>query len=193
MIFEPKRVAALELDPYRDNGCRGGRSMRTPASRHAFRAAGWLAVCLCAVWVPNSYAEPSGSPPAHPPATAAAVAPALPIKEFMAHVVAYSAQNLWNKQGWINDKTGMHSLLPKNEQEWEDAESASLTLSEVIGILLQPDRRLPFPGWDNNARAVRTLAQQAAAAAEKHDADAFVRIGGELDEACEKCHKAAGL
>jgi len=155
------------------------------------RAARWLAVCLCAAWIPNTYAERAQSAPARKPAAAAE--PALPIKEFMGHVVAYAAQNLWNKQGWINDKTGMHSLLPKNDQEWEDAESASLTLSEVIGILLQPDRRLPFPGWDNNARAVRALAQRAAAAAEKHDADAFLRIGGELDEACEKCHKAAGL
>ncbi len=139
----------------------------------------------------SSAAEPPK--PSRGGSTAPASEPVIPLKEFMGHVVAYAAQNLWNKQGWINDKTGMHSLLPKNEQEWEDAESASLTLSEVIGILLQPDRRLPFPGWDSNARAVRALAQQAAAAAEKHDADTFLRIGGELDEACEKCHKAAGL
>jgi hypothetical protein len=191
MIFEPKRVAALKLEPYRDNDGRGGRSMRTPVSRHTSRTARWLAVGLCAASAAHSDAEPPRAPAAGKPAVTAA--PALPIKEFMAHVVAYAAQNLWNKQGWINDKTGMHSLLPKNDQEWEDAESASLTLSEVIGILLQPDRRLPFPGWDSNARAVRALAQQAAAAAEKHDADTFVRIGGELDEACEKCHKAAGL
>lgn len=117
----------------------------------------------------------------------------LPIKEFMAHVVAYSAQNVWNKQGWIVDKSGEHSLFPGNDQEWEDAESASLTLSEVISILLQPGRRVNVAGWDSSAQLVRKLAIQSAAAAEKHDAKAFLKIGGDLDEACESCHRAAGL
>lgn len=149
----------------------------------------WLtAACVCASVTPSWAADPSKAP-----AGQAKPEAVLPITEFMAHVVAYSAQNLWNKQGWISDKTGTHSLFPKNEQEWTDAESAALTLSEVIGILLEPGRRLSFPGWDRHALRVRQIALEEAAAAEKHDADTFMSLGSELEEACEGCHKAAGL
>ena len=116
-----------------------------------------------------------------------------PLKEYMGHVVAFAAQNVWNKQGWISDRTGTHSLLPKTDQEWEDAESASLTLAAVIELLAEPDHRLPFPGWSANAQRVRKLAQESASAAEKHDGEAFMRLGSDLDEACEACHIASGV
>jgi len=176
------------------------------SARQVLRGAAWLAaayVCFGATVSTAADVPPKKAPvartasapaPAAPVArTAAAPEAALPIKEFMAHVVAFAAQNLWNKQGWITDKTGTRSLLPKNEQQWEDAESASLTLSEVIGILLEPSRRLNVPGWDSHAQRVRQLAQQSAAAAEKHDVEAFMNIGSEIEEACEGCHRAAGL
>lgn len=149
---------------------------------------GFTAACVCASVTASAAAEPpkAAAPQAKPEAV-------LPITEFMAHVVAYSAQNLWNRQGWISDKTGTHSLLPKNEQEWTDAESAALTLSEVIGILLEPGRRMNFPGWERHALHVQQIAQQEAAVAEKHDVDAFMNLGSELEEACEECHKAAGV
>lgn len=155
-------------------------------------------VCLAACFgsVQSLAADQPKTPPAKAaPAKATADRPAidLPMKEFMGHVIAYSAHNIWNKQGWITDKSGERSLFPANDEEWEDAESASLTLSELIGLLLQPGRRINVPGWDSSALLVRKLALESANAAEKHDEAAFMKIGTELNDACAACHRAVGI
>jgi hypothetical protein len=118
------------------------------------------------------------------------VLPAQPLalNEFMAHVMQYGADNVWRKQGWIIDADGVGSLFPKNEQEWEDAESASLTLAELSRILLQPDRRMAGPAWESAVESVHRAALNAWQAAEKRDASAFLTAGTQIDEACDSCH-----
>jgi hypothetical protein len=113
----------------------------------------------------------------------------LPMKEFMGHVMQNGGEGIWRWQGFINDEKGERSLFPKDDKEWEDAESGALTLAELTNLLLMPGRRIDDPKWDEAVAGVRALAQKAAVAAEKHDKDAFFAIGGELDEACDTCHK----
>ena len=112
----------------------------------------------------------------------------LPLSEFMPHVMQYAGDGIWKRQGYVTDKTGTHSLFPKNDTEWEEAESGARTLAEVTNILLIPGRRVPDPNWDKAALSVRRVALKAADAAEKHDEDAFFAAGGELDVACDECH-----
>jgi hypothetical protein len=113
---------------------------------------------------------------------------ALPLKEFMPHVMQYAGDGIWKRQGYVIDEKGEHSLFPKNDEEWEEAESASLALAEMTNVLLIPGRRVPEAGWDNAVASVRAVALKAAQAAEKKDADAFFAAGGELDTACDECH-----
>lgn len=124
----------------------------------------------------------------------AAVAPPpyytqLPIKEFMAHVMQYAGDGVWQHSGTITNITGEHSLEPKTDEDWEKAESASRTLAEMTNVLLIPGRRIPEPKWDAAAVHVRTIALRAADAAEKHDIAGFTAASGELDGACDECHK----
>ena len=112
----------------------------------------------------------------------------LPLKELMGHVMQYGGDGIWKRQGYINDEKGERSLFPKTEEEWIDAESASLTLAELTNILLLPGRKVDDPKWDEAVAGVRAVALKAAAAAEKHDEEAFFTAGGELDVACENCH-----
>jgi len=112
----------------------------------------------------------------------------MPLKEFMPHVMQYAGDGIWKRQGWRVDKTGEHSLFPKNDEEWEEAESGARTLAEVTNLLLLPGRRVNEPEWDHAVAEVRTVALKAAEAAEKKDQDAFFAAGGELDEACDVCH-----
>lgn len=113
---------------------------------------------------------------------------ALPLNELMPHVMQYAGDGIWKRQGFITDKTGEHSLYPKNDAEWEDAESAARTLAEVTNTLLIPGRRVREPEWDRAVEVVRKVALQAADAAEKQDKAAFFKAGGDLDEACDMCH-----
>lgn len=112
----------------------------------------------------------------------------LPLSEFMPHVMQYAGDGVWKRQGYITDRNGTRSLFPKNDEEWEEAESGARTLAEITNVLLIPGRRVPDAAWDKAALAVRRVALQAADAAEKHDADAWFAAGGALDEACDECH-----
>jgi hypothetical protein len=113
----------------------------------------------------------------------------LPLKEFMAHAMQYAGDGIWKQQGTLRDATGDHSLFPQNAAQWEEAESASLALKEMTNVLLIPGRRIDEPQWDQAVLGVRAVAERAAKAAERHDKDAFFKAGGDLDEACEACHK----
>lgn len=112
----------------------------------------------------------------------------MPMKEIMAHVFQFSGTNIWKWQGYISDEKGERSLFPKTDEEWEQAESAGLTLAELTNVLLLPGRRVDDPKWAKAVADVRAIALRAAKAAEAHDEEAFFTAGGELDVACESCH-----
>lgn len=112
----------------------------------------------------------------------------LPMSELMPHVLQYAADGIWDRQGIVIDEAGEHSLFPKDDAEWEKAESAGLTLAEVTNTLLVPGRRIPEAEWDRSVAAVRDVALDAARAAERHDQAAFFAAGERLDAACDACH-----
>jgi len=113
----------------------------------------------------------------------------LPMKEFMGHVMQAGGEGIWRWQGYIADSKGERSLFPTDDKEWEDAESGGLLLAELTNVLLMPGRRIDDPKWDAAVAGVRAVAQKAASAAEKHDKEGFFAAGGELDEACDVCHR----
>jgi len=114
----------------------------------------------------------------------------IPMQEFMAHVINYSAANLWKWQGWTQGPAGEQSLFPKTDEEWEMAEGAALTLSELSNLLLLPGRGLDDPNWRPRVLAMRKAAGDAAAAAERHNPDALFEAAGRLQESCAACHYA---
>lgn len=112
----------------------------------------------------------------------------MPLGEFMPHVMQYAGDGVWKWQGYVSNSSGTHSLFPRNETEWEQAESGARTLAEVTNLLLLPGRRVDDPAWDKAVLHVRAIALKAAAAAEKQDQNGFFAAGGELDVACDECH-----
>ena len=112
----------------------------------------------------------------------------LPLKEFMGHVMQFAGTNVWKWQGTVTDATGEHDLSPKTEKDWEDAESASLTLAEITNLLMLPGRRVDDPRWDKAVALVRDVALREADAAKNKNFPKYFEIGGELDGACESCH-----
>jgi hypothetical protein len=114
----------------------------------------------------------------------------LPMKEIMAHVFQFAGESVWKWQGYITDEKGERSLFPKTDEEWEEAESAALTLAELTNILLLPGRRVDDPRWAKAVADVRAVALRLARTAQKKDEDGFFAAGGDLDAACESCHLA---
>ena len=152
-------------------------------------AAMLLALGGCSTAEPANDASVQAKPSGGTPAGAAPFDASRPIQELMVHVVQHSADGIWERQGYVIDKDGEHSLFPKNTEEWEKAESAAQTLAEVTNTLLVPGRRVPEKEWDDAVLAVRKLAIEAAKAAEKQDKEAWFAAGSKLDAACDVCHE----
>jgi hypothetical protein len=96
---------------------------------------------------------------------------------------------VWKRQGYVTDAKGFRSLFPKNDEEWKEAENASLLLAEVTNVLLIPGRRVNEQPWSDGVTAVRLTALKLAASARNKDEDAFMTAGSELNDACYACHK----
>ena len=113
----------------------------------------------------------------------------LPMKQFMSDVLSFAASEIWKRQGYISDEKGFRSTFPKNDEEWKEAENASLGLAELTNIMLIPGRRVDEQPWTDGVAQVRGIALKLAATARKKDENAFMEVGSELNEACITCHK----
>lgn len=147
-----------------------------------------LAMAACSAPEAANRQAAQDEPPVQAAADDAPYYTELPLNELMVHVLQYSADGIWERQGFVVDAAGEHSLFPKNDEEWEKAESAALTLAEVTNTLLVPRRRVREAEWDRAVEAVRKVAIEAAKAAEKQDKQAFSSAGEKLDAACDACH-----
>ncbi len=160
-------------------------------TRSAIALALALAVAACS---PNSE-EPSAAPSGAATvegmggATVADFRTDTNMLDLMAHVIDYSAFGVWNAQGWIIDKDGIHELFPKTEAEWVAAESAAFTLAEAANTLILPGRpRDEERYWVDYAHQLYDAAKKAQAMALSRDKQAFFDAGGEIYQACVACH-----
>lgn len=111
------------------------------------------------------------------------------LKDLMAHVVDYASFGVWDRQGWLIDKDGIHELFPTNDYEWTQAESAAFTLAEVSNALLLPGRpRDEDRRWVDYAHELYDAAKKAQAAALARDKQGFFDAGGDIYLACVSCH-----
>jgi hypothetical protein len=89
-----------------------------PVSRATHRSLALL-LALAGCGAPQASNQNAAEPvPAGAPAQAGAPFDAsLHNRELMLHVVQYAADGVWERQGYVVDATGEHSLLPKNDEE----------------------------------------------------------------------------
>lgn len=113
----------------------------------------------------------------------------LPLNDFMGHVFQRNAEQVWAWTTEEIDAQGTHSSRPVSEQDWENAESDSLSLGELT-YALEGSSAIGLDGtdWHRHIARVRTIAKASAQAAEKHDYPALLRASNDLNAACVSCH-----
>jgi hypothetical protein len=129
------------------------------------------------------------------PFDVATVRSTLTNQELMAHVIDYSADGVWLRQGWVMGET-VEELFPTDERGWFETESAALTLAEASNLLLLPGRNPDdSQAWIDYTHALHDAAMAAAKAAETAAADpspenkqAFFDRGGDIYVVCRDCH-----
>jgi hypothetical protein len=113
----------------------------------------------------------------------------LPLDDFMGHVVERNAEQLWAWSAEEIDATGTHSNRPVTDKDWEDAESDSLSLTELTyalegsSVAAQND-----PEWRPHIARLRAAANASAHAAERKDYIALQKASNAVNAACVSCH-----
>src|SRR5262249_18488485 len=91
--------------------------------------------------------------------------------------------------GFVVDEKGTIDLSPKTKDGWKSVGNSAATLAELSNALMIPPRAPNAPEWNANALKVYTLAAAAMKAADRQDKESPMRIGAELDDACDGCHR----
>lgn len=128
--------------------------------------------------------------PAAPASVAKYNTDALPMAEFMGHVVDPASFAYWKGSGTEETSHGTKDLTPTTEEGWEAMETAAAVLVEAGNALQLPGRpRAPEADWDRFAQQLSAEAVLAKAAAGKHDKAGVYSEGAKVYQICTACHK----
>lgn len=128
--------------------------------------------------------------PAAPASLAKYNTDALPLAEFMGHVVDPASFAYWKGSGTDETAKGTVDLTPTTDEGWENMESAAAVLIEAGNAMQLPGRpRAPEADFDKFAQQLTAEAILAKAAAEKHDKAGVYAEGAKLYLICTACHK----
>ena len=117
-------------------------------------------------------------------------ADALPMPEFMGHVVDPASFAYWKGSGTEETAKGTKELAPTTDEGWEAMETAAAVLIEAGNTLQLPGRaRAPEADWYRFAQQLSAEAVLAKAAAGKHDKEGVYTEGAKLYQVCTACHK----
>jgi hypothetical protein len=159
------------------------------------------------------------TPPAAPPKSEPVVSelrPVASVLDIMLDVVDHNADILWESVATISGPKGVEERQPRTDKEWAAVRTNALLVIEGANMLMvegrkvaRPGQQLEEPGGATDftpaqaqveiekdrpafiafAHSLQDAAGSALAAIEKRDANALLEAGGDLDEACENCHK----
>ncbi len=135
------------------------------------------------------------------------------VQELMVTVVDPAADTLWDSVAYIANEHGVEDRRPRTDAEWNALAAAADRLIAGAQRLREPGRRVtdapggnPGPGelsvrqigerlaadprtFGLAARRLEATGRRARAAIAAHDPDGLLAAGGEIDAACEACHR----
>ena len=111
------------------------------------------------------------------------------LHDLMEHVLDPTADVIWGASGIMVDFAGEHDLSPKTDEEWARVHDGAVLLVESSNLLLLPGRLQPGKTWTGQAQKLSVLGLEAMRAVDARDKAALLRIGGDIHDACEECHR----
>jgi len=151
---------------------------------------------------------------AEPTEPTSASTPTFTMREIMQSMVQPRAESLWNAVSTSVTDKGIETKAPSNDEEWSKMRYEAVTLAEAMNLIVMPGRRVAKPGdhskdpsaelepeqiemlinndretWAKLARALQDSVMVAVKAIDEKKVDALSDAGGEIDNACETCHK----
>ena len=145
------------------------------------------------------------------PRPAASGVPFATLNELMDSTVDPAADGLWDAVAITATAAGIDRREPRTPEEWAAVRRHAITLIEAMNLVVMPGRHaapagtqpglgeLPpqeielrierqRPMFVGFANGLRSMAREALEAIDRHDAEALLKIGGDIDAGCEACH-----
>lgn len=148
------------------------------------------------------------------PDSSAALNPTFTMREIMQSLVEPRADSLWNAVSIAVTEKGIETNAPETDEEWAAMRHEAVTLSEAMNLILMPGRVVAKPGEEAKdptvelspeeitklidedrqsfaemAHSLQDTVMKAIQAIDAKDAEALSNAGGDIDAACEACHK----
>jgi cytochrome c556 len=144
-------------------------------------------------------------------------APQPSIQDIMATIVDPSADALWDAVSTEVTALGVEEKRPRGDAEWRSLRARAATLAEGARLLAARERPVTHgarqvedahvagvlaahevekaigadrPGFEARARDLQQAAGEALAAIDARNADRLLVVGGQIDQACERCHQS---
>jgi hypothetical protein len=140
-----------------------------------------VAACLAGL---AACQKPAPAPPPPPPFNTT-----ISLHDLMEHVIDPSTDVVWAASGVVVDMRGEHDLSPKTDAAWARVHDAAMVVAESGNLLLLPGRLRPGKTWTIQAQKLSALGLEAMKAADEKDKGAMLRIGGDIHDVCEECHR----
>ncbi len=191
-----------------NNITRAFRSARGPgAHRWVLGAVGTLLALAACTQREASWQAIPGAPPFVTSAS---------IIDLMSAEIDPAADALWLSVATISTREGVVQRKPHTEAEWQEERRHAIALIEASNLLMMPGRVVAHPGQELEAppgegdytpeqslaairrepevfAAFARILQQSSLSAlhaiEARDADKLLEAGGDVDAACEQCHR----
>jgi hypothetical protein len=179
--------------------------------------AGLLFVCALASEQCTSEpaTAPSATTTPATPSLESALVPTLSVKELMEHIIDPTADWVFDAVGADVTAKGITETKPVTDEDWLKVERGGWILAESTNLLKMPRRMVPpeeegrphQPGdpelppdqikakidkdpalWYKHADELRAAALESVKIAKARDVDALLKVGSDIDKACEQCH-----
>jgi hypothetical protein len=106
----------------------------------------------------------------------------------MQSVIDPSADVVWESVKTIATLEKTEEIRPHTTEEWTAVRNGAITLAESGNLLMMSPRAKDGGEWMKRALELVVSSQAAIRAAEARDADRLFTAGGEIYDACSRCH-----
>jgi hypothetical protein len=114
--------------------------------------------------------------------------PVADVKQLMTSILEPAAEVYWDAVGAVEDEKGTREFAPQTAAEWDAVKNSAYLIAESGNLLMMGSRVQDAGDWMAMSRGLIDAGRRALQAAESRDKDAVFSAGGDLYDACTRCH-----
>ena len=114
--------------------------------------------------------------------------PVADVSELMTTMIDPAADAVWLAVGTVISEEGTDDWAPETDEEWAGVLNGAMTIAESGNLLMMDGRARDQDIWMRMAQEMTDVGMLAYDAAKSRDADRIFALGGDIYDACNRCH-----